>query len=158
MCELHNSGKVVDSRSSLPCKLVSPHASASLAWCAGCATCKHPSGRKTKIKAHTARKPCASCPFREHCTSADQADLGSQEASSAGCTARPEAACECEFHARMLDRHVDKVSRLKRALKLVKHCRAWLGRRMLAVWLSRCQGVQHATGCRCTSEAWVWGR
>ena len=72
---------------------------------AGCATCKHPSGRKARIPVHGPRKPCASCPFQP----APQAGLRSQGAGEAGCTARPEAACECEFHTRTLDRQVDKV-------------------------------------------------
>ena len=63
---------------------------------AGCKQCKHAGNRKGSIQKHSKHNPCTCCPadyVREHNT----------------CRPRPDALCQCDFHAKETQRVVDKV-------------------------------------------------
>ena len=69
---------------------------AALAQCTGCATCKHEGGGASRKKKCV--RGCAACGV----------------AKGEPCVARPDAPCECAFHARTLERWADKARRRAR--------------------------------------------
>ena len=69
---------------------------AALTQCTGCATCKHDAGGASRRK--TCVRGCVACGV----------------AKGEPCVARPDAPCECPFHARTLERWADKARRRAR--------------------------------------------
>ena len=69
---------------------------AALTQCTGCATCKHETGGATRRKKCV--RGCVACGV----------------ARGEPCVARPDAPCECAFHARALERWADKARRRAR--------------------------------------------
>ncbi|KAL0042957.1 hypothetical protein WJX79_005070 [Trebouxia sp. C0005] len=66
--------------------------------CTGCKRCKHAGNRKGSIQKHTNHNPCSCCP-----------DDFVQEYQT--CEAHPELPCQCDFHVKEPQRHIDKAVR-----------------------------------------------
>ena len=59
----------------------------------------HDGGRVNAVKHHSRRNRCACCPE------------GAEDDDEGRCEARPDAACECAFHAQASERLVERVCR-----------------------------------------------
>jgi hypothetical protein len=79
--------------------------------CPGCKRCGHEGGRKGRVKAHSARNPCAEC-----------------DMAGGACAARAFTACGCAWHARQEERVVLRVGRLHRLPLLVSSSRQLMER------------------------------
>ncbi|KAL0048711.1 hypothetical protein WJX82_009391 [Trebouxia sp. C0006] len=66
--------------------------------CTGCKQCKHAGNRKGSIQKHTKHNPCSCCP----------SDFV-QEFQT--CEAHPDLPCQCDFHVKEPQRHIDKAVR-----------------------------------------------
>ncbi len=67
-----------------------------MAALAGCKLCKHAGNRKGSIQKHSKHNPCSCCPsdfVQEYQT----------------CEAHPQLPCQCDFHLKEPQRHIDKV-------------------------------------------------
>ncbi|DBB04272.1 TPA: hypothetical protein ACH3X1_012770 [Trebouxia sp. C0004] len=94
-----NDDEVLDSLSDLVADPPDPEMELlSAQGCTGCKQCKHAGNRKGSIQKHSKHNPCSCCPsdfVLEYQT----------------CEAHPELPCQCEFHMKEPQRHIDKAVR-----------------------------------------------